>query len=237
MAKRGTGGWGDPPPRGGEPDPSWRYVAALPRAPHVSDPPSADDDPVPEPGAAAAADARVIRDFRSGRPEGVEALAARLAIVPRILGGLCRRLRFPMPPHDLEDVAQDAVLIALRKLGELPPGVPLDAWLHRLCNYELANALRRRFRRVAEALPVDLPGDAAAAIQQLERRELLFHALEQLPPAAAHIVRLHQLEGRTLAELAAQLGLTENTVKGRYYRAIDRLTSILRNHRPGREER
>ncbi len=64
----------------------------------------------------------------------------------------------------------------------------------------------------------------------------MFQALPRLPADGAAIVRLHQLEGRTLAEIAALLRLTENTVKGRYYRAIERLTEILRHHRPDREE-
>lgn len=163
-------------------------------------------------------------------------MAKRLAIVPRILDALCRRLGFPMKPHDVEDVAQDAIAIALRKLGELRSNVPLDAWLHRLCNYELSNSLRRRNRRRGEPVPANLASRDSAMIAQIERRELLFAALEQLRAEDANIVRLHQLEGRTLAEIADQLQLTENTVKGRYYRAIERLTGILRHHRPGRAE-
>jgi RNA polymerase sigma-70 factor (ECF subfamily) len=183
-----------------------------------------------------ATDQQLVRDFLARRAGTDAAMAARLAIIPRILGALCRRLQFPMRPHDLEDVAQDATAIALRKLGGLRPDVPLDAWLHRLCNYELSNSLRRLNRQRAEPVPPDLVSREAAAIQVLERRELLFAALDQLRPEDADIVRTHHLEGRTLAEVAARLRLTENAVKGRYYRAIERLTDVLRLHRPDREQ-
>jgi RNA polymerase sigma factor (sigma-70 family) len=216
----------------------WRYIAAcsldprcLPGSPSNT---SADSAIGPDP--AAADDHRLIRDFLAGRAGADAAIAARLGIVPRILGSLCRRLGFRMQPQDLEDTAQDAMAIALRKLGSLPPQVPLDAWLHRLCNYELSNSLRRLNRERRQPVPAHLTSSDGAAVQQLERREIVFAALDQLRPEDANIVRMHQLDGRTLADVAARLGVTENTVKGRYYRAIERLTAILQKHRPGREE-
>ena len=216
----------------------WRYIGALESelrcVPCPS--PTPDDGPAGDVGGLAAEDQRLIRDFLAGRAGADAAIAARLAIIPRILGALSRRLGFPMQHHDLEDTAQDAMAIALRKLGELPPQVPLDAWLHRLCNFELSNALRRLNRRRGAPLPANPTCDGTAALQQLERRELLFAALDQLRPADATIVRMHHLEGRTLADVAVQLQLTANTVKGRYYRAVERLTDVLRNHRPGKEE-
>jgi RNA polymerase sigma factor (sigma-70 family) len=169
-------------------------------------------------------------------PGSDDELARRLAIVPRILGSLCRRFGFQLAGQDLEDIAQDAIAIALRKLDQIKPNVPLDAWLHRLCNYEFSNALRRRRRQRSEPLPDHLVERNEAALRQLERQEVLFQGLEQLRPIEAAIVRLHQLEGLTLAEVGQRLAITENSVKGRYYRAIEQLTAILRRYRPGMEE-
>lgn len=215
----------------------WRYTRALSLVSRlVTSSPTPYDDSTGDDEARAAEDHRLIRDFLAGREGADAAMASRLEIIPRILGALSRRLAFPMQRHDLEDTAQDAMAIALRKLGQLRPHVPLDAWLHRLCTFELSNSMRRRGRRRDEAVTADLASREGAAIQQIERRELLFAALEQLRPDDAHIVRLHHLEGRTLAEIAVQLQVTDNVIKGRYYRAITRLTDILRHHRPGRVE-
>jgi RNA polymerase sigma factor (sigma-70 family) len=213
-----------------------RYVR-LPERHRVDQTSSADPGRQPDDSAqVAAADHLLIHSFLRGDPGSDERIALRLAIVPRLLGGLCRRLGFPLPATDLEDVAQDAMLIALRKLQHIKPGVPLDAWLHRLCNFELSNALRRRMRQRSQPLPDDVVDPSGVAVRQLERSELVLAGLEQLPPLEATIIRLHQLEGLTLQETSRRLGITENSVKGRYYRALTQLTAILRRHRPGHED-
>ncbi len=150
----------------------WRYVDVLSRAlRHLPSTSAAADGSPDDPcDPIAAADHVLIRGFVAHQPGAAEAVAARLTIIPRILGALCRRLGSPLTPHDLEDLAQDAMAIALRKLGQVGPRVPLDAWLHRLCNYELCNSLRRRYRHTSEELPPELASRDAAAIQQFEPR-------------------------------------------------------------------
>src|SRR5262245_25817399 len=105
----------DPPSRRGtgneriDPDAGfvWRYIRRYSQksrgvpgpAPNLRD---------GAPGAAesiAAADHRLIHDFLAGRAGAADAMAARLAIIPRILMGLCRRFGFPLKAHDLEDTA------------------------------------------------------------------------------------------------------------------------------------
>jgi RNA polymerase sigma factor (sigma-70 family) len=216
----------------------WRYVRALllehRHVPAPTSPPTS----VPEPDrpSDAEADFLLVRAFLARDPAATAAMAERLQIIPRILSGLCRRFRFPMTPDDLDDAGQDAVAVALRKLDQLRPNVPLDAWLHRLCAYELSNALRRKGRARAESLPDDLPGPEASAIDVLERLEMVSLALDRLTPDEAAAVRLHHLDGLTFAAIAARLGVTENTVKGRYYRGIAALSVVLRRHHPVRNE-
>ena len=179
---------------------------------------------------------QLVRAFLAGDPAATAAFAERLQLIPRILNGLCRRFRFPMTADELADVAQDAVAVALRKLGRLGENVPLDAWLHRVCSYELSNALRRKGRARAEPLPDELAAPEARAIEVLERREMVFLALERLSPDEEVVVRQHHLDGLTFAAIAARLGVTENTVKGRYYRGIAALGVALRRHHPVRSE-
>jgi RNA polymerase sigma-70 factor (ECF subfamily) len=216
----------------------WRYVRALLlEHRHVPGPtPSSRDVPEPDRASDGEADFRLVRAFLAHDPDATSVLAERLQIIPRILSGLCRRFRFPMTDDDLADVAQDAVAVALRKLDQLRPNVPLDAWLHRLCAYELSNALRRKGRVRAESLPDDLPGPETSAIDQLERLEMVSLAFDRLSSDEATVVRLHHLDGLTFAAIAARLGVTENTVKGRYYRGIAALSVVLRRHHPVRSE-
>ena len=216
----------------------WRYVRALLlEHRHVPGPtPPSRDVPLPDRSAGADADFRLVRAFLAQDPEATAAMAERLQIIPRILAGLCRRFRFPMTPDDLADVGQDAVAVALRKLEQLRPNVPLDAWLHRLCASELSNALRRKGRSRAESLPDELACPEVPGVERLERLEMVSLALDRLSADEAAVVRLHHLEGLTFAALAARLGVTENTVKGRYYRGIAALSVVLRRHHPVRSE-
>jgi len=222
----------------------WRYLRAqLLEHRHVPGPtsfsanaPDPDASSDPDRSSDAEADFHLVRAFLVRDAVATAAMAERLQIIPRILSGLCRRFRFPMTSDDLADVAQDAVAVALRKLDQLRPNVPLDAWLHRLCSYELSNALRRKSRTRAEPLPEELPGPEVRAIELLERREMVSLALERLSPDEASVVRLHHLEGLTFTVIAARMGVTENTVKGRYYRGIAALSVILRRHHPVRNE-
>ena len=216
----------------------WRYVRAL-LLEHRHVPGTTQSSrrvPDPDRLSDAEADVRLVRAFLAKDAGATAALAERLQIIPRILGALCRRFRFPMTPEDLADVAQDAVAVALRKLQQLRPDVPLDGWLHRLCTYELSNALRRKGRSRAEALPEDLPCPAVPGVELLERMEMVSLALDRLTPDEAVVVRLHHLDGLTFAALAERLGVTENTVKGRYYRGIAALSVLLRRHHPVRNE-
>lgn len=189
-------------------------------------------DPIRDPDPAD--DHRLVRAFLASDPIATARLAERLQVVPRMIGGLCRRFGLPLTHDEIADTAQDAIAVALRKLHELREPTPLDAWLHRLCSYELSNALRKKRRLSAVDLPEHLASAAESAIAVLERREIVEIALDKLRREDGEVVRLHHLEGLTFAEIAARLGVTTNLVKGRYYRGIAQLASSLRSHHPSR---
>jgi len=60
-----------------------------------------------------------------------------------------------------------------------------------------------------------------------ESQQALAAALEQLPPPYAEVVRLHDLEGRPVAEVAAMLGRSPGAVCMLRIRALDRLRELL----------
>ncbi|MBX3463756.1 MAG: sigma-70 family RNA polymerase sigma factor [Planctomycetes bacterium] len=176
-----------------------------------------------------------VRAFLAGDAQAAVWIAGRLDAARRMVAGLCRRFRLPLTRDQVDDIGHDVILIALRKLAQLPRHVPLDAWLHRMCSYELANALRRQRRRASAELPGDVTDAAAGALERLERQELVLAALEALHAQDATVVRQHLFDGLTFVEIATRLGVTENLVKGRYYRAMAQLAITLRHHDPGRD--
>lgn len=150
----------------------------------------------------------------------------RLQFVQRLLKSLGRRFGYPSTPEDVEDLSGNVFEVVLRKVSGMRD-VPLEAWLHRVCNLQLSNALRRRQRARAALAPTDEVAAEDPAIRALASRELVFQALERLSPDDATAVRLRWFDGLTFPEIALQLGVTVNVVKGRHYRGIEQLRAIL----------
>lgn len=140
-------------------------------------------------------------------------------------------------PADAEDLVQE---ILLKLLGALPgyapqTGIPFRSWLFRLT----ANAGHTFRQRVAtRRLPESDGLSGVAADSPLEameegeyRRELTRRALELIRPdfgeaTMAAFTRL-VVEGRTAAETAAELGLSENAVYLARHRVLTRLREEL----------
>jgi len=132
--------------------------------------------------------------------------------------------------QDAEDVAQEALVRAYRKIGALRDGARFRAWLVRIA-WRLAIDFRRsgRRREVREQAWVETPragpDDLAAAG---EFRERLWVAIDALPETLRLVVVLGSLEGHTMSELSRLLELPEGTVKSRLHEARKRLAEALR---------
>lgn len=169
-----------------------------------------------------------VRAVRSRDEAAVATFEERMLCVPRFLSALNRRRGYALDEHDLADLVNDTVVIALRKLGEFEAHVPLEGWLYRLCHFELLNALRRRARerrRVIgvedeDSLPADEPPDE-------HRHDEVHRALERLGGVEAETVRMKHFDALTFPEIGARLSISTNTVKTRYYRGLQKLEQIL----------
>ena len=160
------------------------------------------------------------------------------ALLERRLSSLLRlALAITGDEVDARDAVQQASLKAWRELPRLRDPERFDAWLDRILTNECRMALRTRRRRRVREIPVshldpargmDLaaaptpgPGDRAEQLQILEA------AFDRLDPDARAILVLHHLQGRTIAEVAAQLALPASTVKWRLHRARAALEQAL----------
>jgi RNA polymerase sigma factor (sigma-70 family) len=209
------------------------YPGTSLRSPAASSPSSVTDSgqpsdapSFPEPATTPEQDLELVRGFLAREPGPTQRFADRLQAIGRIVGCLNRRFGGYLNAHEIDDLAGEATLIALRKADTFPAGAPLDAWLYRISNLEACNAFRRK-RKQAKALPEEDAGALDAAVERLEQRELLFKALDQLQRQDAEAVRLHHFDGLTFVEIAARLRLTLNTIKGRYYRGLEQLKTVM----------
>jgi RNA polymerase sigma-70 factor (ECF subfamily) len=133
--------------------------------------------------------------------------------------------------EDAEDVAQEALVRAYRKLPTLRNGERCRAWLVRI-SWRLALDHRRSFRRrELREQRVAVPGpqaDLRADTATREFQERLWDAIEMLPEKLRVTLVLAGIHGYDVREVAVLLEVPEGTVKSRMHLARKRLAETLR---------
>ncbi len=130
---------------------------------------------------------------------------------------------------EAEDITAEVFHRALRNLERFEwRDVPFSAWLFRIA----ANALRDRGKRSGRELPLDddalAAGDLSADFERAERRARVFGLVKELPADQAEVVRMRFVSGRSIREIASELGRSEGAVKQLQYRALQTLRDRLR---------
>ena len=132
--------------------------------------------------------------------------------------------------HDAEDVAQDAVLTAWRKLSGFRGEARFKTWITRILVNRALDVVRRRKTAVdvaAEALPSP---DADPLVRASEREvdQAVRAAIETLPPVQRTTLLLRVDQGLAYEEIAYVLGSTRNAVRMNLVAARKRLAMRLR---------
>jgi RNA polymerase sigma-70 factor (ECF subfamily) len=210
--------------------------AAVQRARQVDDGPAS-------PTARVDRDAALVEALRRQDPGAAEALVAaygdrvyRLAI--RITGN----------EQDAEEVVQDALWTAARKIDMFKGESAFGSWLYRITANAAYQKLRTRHGRRLEIsweslLPVfddqgqhaAVPGDWSARVEepalQTELRTVLTDAINDLPTDYRTAFLLHDVEGLSNPEIADALHISLPAVKSRVHRSRlflrQRLTDYL----------
>ncbi|MCA8951716.1 MAG: sigma-70 family RNA polymerase sigma factor [Planctomycetes bacterium] len=170
----------------------------------------------------------LVRAALDGDARARDCVIEELACVPTMVRIKCQRLGGRLSAHELDDVAQNVLLAVWRKLAQWDGRAPLEHWAYGFVAIELLKTLERRARRAA----VEQIGDTALAASPAAAGgevdgERLGLAVAQLEAGDQEIVRLKHHEELTFDEIAARLAVSANTVKTRYYRAIQRLRGLL----------
>jgi RNA polymerase sigma-70 factor (ECF subfamily) len=137
---------------------------------------------------------------------------------------------------DAEDVAQEALLRAYRRLDRLRDPLRFRGWLVRIV-FQLAldrarSAKRRELRETEWAQPArrTMPPNAEELAASSEFQAHFDRALGELPEKLRLVLLLAAMEGHTLDEVAAMLGLPVGTVKSRLFVGRKKLAEKLQCH-------
>ncbi len=123
--------------------------------------------------------------------------------------------------HDAEDLFQEVFLRYFRHEAQLESDEHRRAWLIRCTLNRAKSAHSAPWRHRI------LPLEVAAQIGVRDDYREVYAAVLSLPEKYRTVVHLHYFEGLTIAEIAAQLGCAEGTVKARLHRARTQLKDAL----------
>lgn len=136
--------------------------------------------------------------------------------------------------EEARDVTQTAFFKAYVALASCDGERPFFSWIYRIVVNECLNTLRSR--RSMQPVPLDddqLPRTAAARdlAEAGERHARIRQALLQLTAEQRDVIVMRHFAELSYADIAADLGLEEKTVKSRLFSARQRLCQLLAGER------
>jgi len=145
-------------------------------------------------------------------------------------------LRITGSPEDAEEVAQDALWTAARKIGTFKGQSAFGSWLYRIAAnaaYMKLRARKSKGREIAmedvipsfdeEGIHFEPMDDWSLRVDEQavrnELRDVLQHAIDDLPPDYRTALVMHDIEGMSNPDIAETLGISLPAVKSRVHRS------------------
>lgn len=139
-------------------------------------------------------------------------------------------LRTMRDQEDAADALQDAMISAFRNASSFRAESQVTTWLHRIVVNACLDRIRRRQARPTVPLADTGPAEPAVprdAIAEQDTRMAVREALAELPEEQRAAIVLVDVEGYSVTETAAVLGVAEGTVKSRCARGRVKLAKLL----------
>jgi RNA polymerase sigma-70 factor (ECF subfamily) len=125
---------------------------------------------------------------------------------------------------DGEDAAAEVFAISWRRLDQVPAGDAARSWLLSVAYRVVGNHYRSRRRRARLADRLSVQSEAAGSDPEGGEEVRLLHlALLSLREADRELIRMSSWDGLSRQEIAAVIGIKENAVDQRLFRARSRL--------------
>ena len=142
--------------------------------------------------------------------------------------------------QDSEDVVQETLLTAWKRLHLLEDPDAVRAWLAQICTRRATDIARRRARRATDThRPEDLHrhrdpssrADPAHASEINAQMRALAQVLATMDPDLRACWTLREIDGMSYRQVAAALDVTESTARGRIARARTHVIDYMKEWR------
>lgn len=141
--------------------------------------------------------------------------------------------------EDAADIVQEVFISLWNRRRDLSLTSTLAAWLHTSVKYKAIhyiekNITRRNYLKTLGDLETASPAPSAEVLLQTkELGELLRSVIGNMPPKMREVYQLSRQEHLTHKEIAARLGISEETVKKHIQHALQLLKTALGQSRIG----
>lgn len=128
--------------------------------------------------------------------------------------------------EDANDLLQDVLMVLCRNLGQYRGDSSFKSWLFGIANYRAMDMLRRRKYSDNDDELAEMPADSLSLPEQLasdRQQKQVQQQLRSLPAEQRLVLELKFYQQFTFDEIASQLAISSNTVKSRFYVALDKL--------------
>jgi RNA polymerase sigma-70 factor (ECF subfamily) len=125
-----------------------------------------------------------------------------------------------------DEIVQETFARALVRWERVSRYDSPEAWLMTVTVRQAVRA-RDRARREVPHDDDQTPNLVRGPAEEVDVRVVIRQALRELPRQQRAVVVLHYLEGFSVAEVAAQLGVSEGTVKTHLSRARTRMAAVI----------
>jgi RNA polymerase sigma factor (sigma-70 family) len=171
-----------------------------------------------------------LKTWMLGGLDGDAAAQAALlrALVPLLQSFYGRRLGSARA--DVEDLVQETLIAVHTRRAAYDRERPFTAWLYAVARYRMIDHLRRR------KLSVSLEDVEATLVEEdfehaSQARMDVDTLLSTLSPKQARAIRDTHVEGKSVAEAAAEAGIGESDVKVSVHRGLKALMARIRGSR------
>jgi RNA polymerase sigma factor (sigma-70 family) len=140
--------------------------------------------------------------------------------------GIC--YRYVRQPMEAEDILVTAFTKIFERIGQYKGDGSFEGWIRRVIVNEALTHLRkaRTMYLETELEQADREPDYAQLSDHLEAEDLM-NMIQQLPAGYRIVFNMYAIDGYSHKEIAAQLGISENTSKSQLSRARVYLQKML----------